>query len=831
MFPFWNHITAPLLEILSPREILQIGSGTGRTAQKLCEYAHTAAAKLTIIDPFPLFDLAALQRTWGDVITMHRTWSIDALPLCTPPDVVIIDGDHNWFTVFHELQSMENLAKKSGRFPVVLLHDVGWPYARRDAYVLPGMIPEKFRHPFSEGGVIPETERLVPHGGLNERMFHAIRSGGPRNGVLTGLEDFLAQTSHVLSVTMIEGFHGLAIITPEKNIDSHPALATLLSSFSLAPTAKKHLALLEGERIQNVLSAKDLRFALDAHRVERDSYRQAMDTLSAEKYAKDMDIQRRERTLSWRMTAPLRHIGSSLRMMGEKRSWCGTLKNVWAIFGEPFPGFVRFVRHQLLGSMFPVAPSLASLQQHDAVLIQDHHGGAAPVSVIVTARNNGEFLRECLESIRAQTVKPMEIIYCDDGSSDQSVAIASSFPDVRVLPLSHRGVAEARNAAVAESTGDLLLHIDGDDSIPPEYLAEQLKALNSSSAAAFAYGISGVGHLHSGSLFLPWDIKRLWTRNFINTSSLVRRSAFLAAGGWRDGASTLWDWDLWLRMSRIGPGVPSNAILHYRRHDRSWSQLERQLSSDDIGRLFGRIRRAVAKVSVCAIVSGRLPELTDTWVDALATSIRASTSAVHPPELIILDNSRCDMASKIRQALERYPDLFRSVMIIPYDVRFSWTCEVERQHAVSRFLATAYNRLLSMADGEIVWFVEDDIVVPTCAYETLLRDLTDGEVPPAAVSGLYRARHRDQLVAHRVENGVPVLVQDSHTAPLDIDLAGTGCLMAFRPFITHPFTSHWRGRAPAHDWAWCDAIRHDEHRIILDPRVRCRHYQTLTEYV
>ncbi len=830
MIRFWNHIIEPLLHALHPVTILQIG-GDGDLVKNLATFVKNHNGNLTVIDPFPLFDCGTFQRQWGKTLTLHRTWSMQSLPLCAAPDLVIIDGDHNWYTVFHELTMIEKLAEKSGKFPVILLHDVSWPYARRDSYILPSNIPPEHRQLFAEGGVIPGEDRLIKDGGLNERMFHAITTGGAKNGVLTALEDFLTKTSQEVSVTMLEGFYGLAVIVPTVLRESHAAVGKLLTSLKASSSQEQHLKRVEDARIENLLIAKDLRFSILTMRTQRDWYRKVVDDLSYEKHLKNVEIARREKTLSWRLTMPLRQFGEFFTFLSLRVQVCGILKKIWHIAGEPFPDFVRFVRHQLLRSLFPAAVSPQILQNQEAHEAQDMYGGAVPVSVIVTARNNAPFLRECLESILQQTVKPLEIIYCDDGSDDQSVSIASSLPGIRVLPLTHAGVISARNTAVAESKGDLLLHIDGDDTISPDYLAKQLRALATSNGAAFAYGRSLMFGIQSGEFFHPWDIKRLWTKNFINTSSLVRRSAFEAAGGWQDSVGTLWDWDLWLRMSRIGPGVASEATLNYRRHVGSWSNYERQLGLDGAGLLFGRVRRNVAKVSLCAIVSGRLPELMEPWIDALASTICASASAVNPPELIILDNSTDGMSLRIHKALEKHPGIFRSVLVVPYPVRFSWKSEMERRHMVSKFLATAYNRVLQMADGEIIWFVEDDILVPECAYEILLRDLTDGEMPPAAVSGLYRARHVDELVAHRIEQGTPIAIVDQHQSPLEIDLGGTGCMMAFRPFISHPFTSHWRGSSPAHDWAWCDAIRAEGYRIILDPRVRCRHHQTLTTFV
>jgi hypothetical protein len=67
--------------------------------------------------------------------------------------------------------------------------------------------------------------------------------------------------------------------------------------------------------------------------------------------------------------------------------------------------------------------------------------------------------------------------------------------------------------------------------------------------------------------------------------------------------------------------------------------------------------------------------------------------------------------------------------------------------------------------------------------------------------------------------------------PIPVDYTGTGCLMIFRPEARHRFRSHVRGAA-AHDWAWCDELRESTgQRVMIDPSVKCRHYQDSDSYV
>ncbi len=85
------------------------------------------------------------------------------------------------------------------------------------------------------------------------------------------------------------------------------------------------------------------------------------------------------------------------------------------------------------------------------------------VSVIVPTYNGAAYLGEALASVRAQDYRPVELIVVDDGSNDASPEIAASFrPSVRLMQ-PHQGLAVARNAGLAASTGTLIAFLDQDD--------------------------------------------------------------------------------------------------------------------------------------------------------------------------------------------------------------------------------------------------------------------------------------------------------------------------------------------------------------------------------
>ena len=147
---------------------------------------------------------------------MHRAPSLNALSTITNPDAVLIDGDHNWYTVFHELQVLDHKCK---HWPVTLHHDVGWPYGRRDMYYEPSRIPVDYRQPFARSGIVYGQSALAA-GEINDSLLNARHEGGPRNGVLTAIEDFMESTQRDLELFAAPGPSGLGLLIDGATLES-----------------------------------------------------------------------------------------------------------------------------------------------------------------------------------------------------------------------------------------------------------------------------------------------------------------------------------------------------------------------------------------------------------------------------------------------------------------------------------------------------------------------------------------------------------------------------------------------------------------------------------
>ncbi|MDO8649564.1 MAG: glycosyltransferase [Candidatus Peregrinibacteria bacterium] len=258
MHRFWESIIAPAFEALEPRTVVEIGADQAKHTRKILQYCRTHGAMLHSIDTVPSFDVDTLEREFPGILMFHQARSLEVLPSILQPDAVLIDGDHNWYTVYHELLLIDAAAQRSGIFPLVFIHDVEWPYARRDLYYDPETIPEPYRQPFAKRGIDPKTDTLVEEGGLNAHLAHARSAGGERNGVRTAIEDFLARTGWTLQFSTVPGTHGLGIIAEKVFLDRHPALQIFLRSLRISAAMEARIGALEQERIHQMIGNQGL---------------------------------------------------------------------------------------------------------------------------------------------------------------------------------------------------------------------------------------------------------------------------------------------------------------------------------------------------------------------------------------------------------------------------------------------------------------------------------------------------------------------------------------------------------------------------------------------
>jgi Methyltransferase domain len=201
-------IVLPILDAARARSVIEIGSYTGDLTRELLEWAAGSGARITAIEPKPPPALLDLHREHPELELVAEV-SHDALRRQPGADAVIIDGDHNYYTLSEELRLIEERAPEAG-LPLLMFHDVGWPNARRDSYYAPDRIPEGHRQPVVRGASLFPGERGVVEAGL-QQWWTAEHEGGPRNGVLTAVEDFV-ESREGLRLAIVPLFWGLGIL-------------------------------------------------------------------------------------------------------------------------------------------------------------------------------------------------------------------------------------------------------------------------------------------------------------------------------------------------------------------------------------------------------------------------------------------------------------------------------------------------------------------------------------------------------------------------------------------------------------------------------------------
>jgi GT2 family glycosyltransferase len=203
------------------------------------------------------------------------------------------------------------------------------------------------------------------------------------------------------------------------------------------------------------------------------------------------------------------------------------------------------------------------------------------VSVLIPAYNSANWISETIQSVLAQTWPNLEIIIVDDGSTDQTLAIAQTFvrDRVQVFTQPNQGAAAARNHAIRKAQGDYIQFIDADDLLAPDKIEQQIKLLQFSAPNCIASGawarfyhhpreaVSTLNALWRDLSPVDWLIAA-WQENLMMHPAawLVPRSVIDAVGEWDENLSLNDDGEYFCRVILASAGVQfcSQARSFYR---------------------------------------------------------------------------------------------------------------------------------------------------------------------------------------------------------------------------------------------------------------------------
>lgn len=199
------------------------------------------------------------------------------------------------------------------------------------------------------------------------------------------------------------------------------------------------------------------------------------------------------------------------------------------------------------------------------------------VSVVIPCYNQGKYLGQAIESVLQQTHSVFEIVVVDDGSTDDTVAVARTYEMVRCVSQHNQGQGVARNEGLKYISGDYVVFLDSDDRLLPSAFEIGLRCFAAHPQSAFVAGrcafLDSRGGLHYASEYPVVERNhylRLLVDNYIWTPGTVmfRTDVVRRMGGFKTNVSGAEDYELYLRITRHHRiWCHEEVVVEYRHHD------------------------------------------------------------------------------------------------------------------------------------------------------------------------------------------------------------------------------------------------------------------------
>lgn len=191
------------------------------------------------------------------------------------------------------------------------------------------------------------------------------------------------------------------------------------------------------------------------------------------------------------------------------------------------------------------------------------------VSIVIPVYNEAEQLAACLDAIAAQRTAPLEVIVVDNNSTDDTAAIASRYPFVKLLSEPKQGVIYARTTGFNAASGDIIARIDADSLLPNNWVGTvrrifQEDSIDAVSGAALYYNVAWAPLFNAIDLFFRRRLERqlkgyvyLWGANMAMRRSAWQRvkPVLCERGGMHE------DYDIAIHLQELGSRVVFDEAL------------------------------------------------------------------------------------------------------------------------------------------------------------------------------------------------------------------------------------------------------------------------------
>lgn len=193
------------------------------------------------------------------------------------------------------------------------------------------------------------------------------------------------------------------------------------------------------------------------------------------------------------------------------------------------------------------------------------------VSVIIPCYNDGKYISEAIDSVKAQTYSEWEIIIIDDGSDDEeTIQIINSIADeqITVLRTEHLRPAGARNFGIQHAKGKYILPVDSDDVIDKSYMEKAVQIIENNPKIGVVYCQAELFGEQQGRWDLPdYCFEKMLLDNIVFVSALFYKEDWKKVGGFSTTmAAGMEDYDFWLSIMSLGREIYQipEVLFYYR---------------------------------------------------------------------------------------------------------------------------------------------------------------------------------------------------------------------------------------------------------------------------
>lgn len=419
------------------------------------------------------------------------------------------------------------------------------------------------------------------------------------------------------------------------------------------------------------------------------------------------------------------------------------------------------------------------------------------VSVIVPTYNRPDQLTATLESILAQTYKPVEIIVVNDGGTDVEPTISSLNRNHTITYVRHgenRGLAAARNTGIKIARGKYIAYLDDDDLFYPRHVYTLVRFLESGKYEV-AYTDAHRAHQEKKNgkytvtkrdvpYSFDFDYDRILTTNFIPVLCFMhRRSCVEETGLFDESLKRLEDWDMWIRMSRKFKFAHIKDLTC----EFSWRTDGTTMSSRQMEE-FVEARRRIA---------GKYFRVPPSGVVGIQYSRKAKQSLV---SVVILTFNEVEYTKECVDSIRKHTPEAHEIIFVDNgssDGTVSWLETLVRENAHYKLIqnktnlgfAKGCNQGIEAASGEYVLLLNNDTVVTKDWLSGMLETLNSapdiGIVGPLTnhISGIQKIEKVGYHSLEEIENYAPAFREKNRYRRIETRRVVGFCMLFERSLV------------------------------------------------